>query len=198
MKIATIVGSASHVKYTARVFGRYESETPPAPSDYSFGSFVSIEADGRRRGVAVVADSAVVNPAYAEFGPRLSDANQLREFSPDVLDERGTEISLVAVGTLETGGTAEQGIPPLAFQAGAGVRKLEIEEIASFHLLESGLKLAYFGVLIEHCGALGTSLVERIAANLAESLDLEEDEVARLDVLRRSVRWQRTVGKSNL
>ncbi len=80
MNIATIVSSNSHVDYVARVIGALMSLSRQKPNDYGFGSFVSIDAGIGDELVGVVYNSILVNPDYAQFGPRLSGQNELETF----------------------------------------------------------------------------------------------------------------------
>jgi hypothetical protein len=191
MKIATIVSSNSHIDYVARIVDGLDSETPPTAEDYGFGQFVAIETDGTRL-IGVIYDSRLINPEYAQYGPRLSPRPGLGSFSPDYLMEQGVLVSILLLGS--AGDTrATQGVPRRVVPPGEAVWKLEIEEVVSFHTDADGsVRVHYFPQVVAHTQAYAVPLLETIVDTLLASCSASDRQ--RLAVLRESVKWQGTFG----
>lgn len=199
MKIATIVSSNSHVDYVARVVDELDASKPPSHDDYGFGKFVSIRIEDGSFVVGTVYNSFLMNPDYAQFGPRLSPKPELQSFSPDFLNEQGCLLGILLLGVLEPGGKAEQGIPSRVIPAGTSVCTLNSEDFASFHFDAAGkISLHYFSHVLSNAGALAMPLVENIIGQLKSWEGCSEEDIKRLSVLKRSLAWQRTVGQMRL
>ena len=74
-------------------------EDPPSDDDYGFAQFVNLPLSKTEEIVGVIYNSLLVNPEYANFGPRLSPKPELGNFSPDYLNEQGFLIGILLLGT---------------------------------------------------------------------------------------------------
>jgi hypothetical protein len=89
--IGKIVKSNSHVDYVCQVFGPGEVDVVPAPTEYTFGTFVAVDLDeGAGSLVGIIYNTLLTNPEYGSFGPRLSPRSEVEIFSPDYLAETAT------------------------------------------------------------------------------------------------------------
>jgi len=86
MKIARIVSSNSHIDYVGRIIDEFDTNDAPTDDDYGFADFVSIPFDTDKKIFGVIYNSMLMNPEYANFGPRLSPKPELNQFSPDFLN----------------------------------------------------------------------------------------------------------------
>src|SRR3712207_6725409 len=110
MKIAKIVKSNSHVDYVGRVVDSLDVAEPPTHDDYCFAQFVSLPVDEREEIVGVIYNSVLVNPDYANYGPRLSPKPDLGHFSPDYLNEQGLLIGILLLGARSADGKILHGV----------------------------------------------------------------------------------------
>ena len=191
MRIAKIVRSNSHVDYIARVFGSFESSEAVTPNDYRFGQFVKI-AGHAGDVVGVIYNSQLLNPDYGNYGPRLSSPQEQNAiFSPDYLNEQGVLIGLLLVGWRDEGGY-QQGLPREVLPINADVETLSDDEVRAFHHTAQGLELKYYNHVTTHAGYFTFQLLSSILAQL-ETSSSERDR-ARLQVLRKTLAWQQTMG----
>jgi hypothetical protein len=192
MQIAKIVSSHSHVEYTARVLDTLEVNDPPRPTDYTFGQFVKVESEDRKI-IGVISNSQLINPEYGNFGPRLSsppEANRL--FSPDYLHEQGVLIELLMLGRLE-GDYGLHQTPEVVLPVHAPVHLLESAAVSAFHRDQSGrLRLGYYAHVLGTGGAMAGALLLAIIEQLRKQVG--SDDQARLELLRRNLSWQQTLG----
>jgi hypothetical protein len=128
MKIARIVSSNSHLDYVGRVIDELDSNEPPNSDDYGFAQFVEIPLTSENSIIGIVYDSILINPEYANFGPRLSPKPELSSFSPDYLNEQGVLIGILLLGSIENEKTS-QGVPRRIVPAGLEVFAMTQEEI---------------------------------------------------------------------
>ena len=192
MKIAKIVSSNSHIDYIGRVIDDLDVENPPGSSDYGFAQFVSIPMETEEI-VGVIYDSKLVNPEYANYGPRLSPKPALGNFSPDYLNEQGILIGILLLGSLDGGGKINHGVPRRIVPAGQDVLKLDAVAVRSFHTDENDcLQIHYYSQVIAHAGLFAVPLLETTIKQL--SLDCSEIESQKLVVLSQTLAWQRTIG----
>ncbi|HKX26381.1 MAG TPA: hypothetical protein VJ302_01690 [Blastocatellia bacterium] len=199
MRIAKIIKSNSHVDYAARVLDSLEISRPPSTADYHFGQFVKIPAkdrEGQKRGeaIGVIYNSQLINPEYGNYGPRLSTPPEINAvFSPDYLNEQGVLIGILLLGWRSDGGR-QQGVPREVLPINSDVETMASDEVRAFHHDESGaLQFHYFSHITTHAGPFAFQLLSAIV----DQLDVltTERERSRLNVLRRSLAWQQTVGK---
>jgi len=197
MKIAKIVKSNSHVDYVGRVIDSLDAAEPPAAEDYGFAQFVSLPLENKEEIVGVIYNSILINPDYANYGPRLSPKPELGGFSPDYLNEQGLLIGILLFGTTDKNGKVSHGIPRRVAAAGQDVYKIDASDVKRFHSDENEcLQLHYYSQIVAHAGLFATPLLEAIIEQL--SLDCSDDDKKRLGVLKQSLTWQRTMGGMRL
>ncbi len=196
MKIAKIVSSNSHIDYIARIVDALDSNDPPAPEDFGFGQFVALELASSQI-VGVIYNSMLVNPEYANYGPRLSPKPELGNFSPDYLNEQGFLVGVLLLGAKGSDGKIVHGVPRRIVPAGQDVEKIDAVEVKKFHTDESDcLQIHYFSQIVAHAGLFAVPLLESIIEQL--SLDCSDTDKQRLGVLKQTLAWQRTMGGMRL
>ncbi len=197
MKIAKIVSSNSHIDYVARVIDALDVAEPPHYEDYGFAQFVKLPLEDEAQIVGVIYDSMLVNPEYANYGPRLSPKPELASFSPDYLNEQGFLIGILLLGTIDKARKITHGVPRRVVPAGQDVFKIEAEEMKKFHA-DAGdcLQIHYYSQVIAHAGLFAVPLLEAIIEELA--LDCSDSDRQRLGVLKQTLAWQRTLGGMRL
>lgn len=198
MIIAKIVSSNSHIDYVGRVVDSLDSTEPPAPEDYGFAQFVRLPLlHDDTEVVGVIYNSMLVNPEYANFGPRLSPKPELGSFSPDYLNEQGFLIGILLLGTIDREKKIAHGVPRLVVPAGQDVFKIEDNETRRFHTdANECLQIHYYSQIVAHAGLFAVPLLEAIIEQL--SLDCSESDKQRLDVLKQTLAWQRAFGGMRL
>ena len=197
MKIARIVSSNSHIDYVARVIDALDAAAPPSAEDFGFAQFVKLSLEDETQIVGVIYDSILVNPEYANYGPRLSPKPELGSFSPDYLNEQGFLIGILLLGTIDTQRKITHGVPRRVVPAGQDVDKIEADEMKKFHTDESDcLQIHYYSQIVAHAGLFAVPLLEAIIEEL--SLDCSDSDRQRLSVLKQTLAWQRTLGGMRL
>ncbi|MGI8554838.1 MAG: hypothetical protein ACR2LT_00560 [Pyrinomonadaceae bacterium] len=197
MKIAKIVSSNSHIDYIGRVIDALDAANPPLPEDYGFAQFVSLPLADKTEIVGVIYDSMLINPDYASYGPRLSPKSELKNFSPDYLNEQGVLIGILLLGTKDADEKILHGVPRRVVPAGQDVRKIEPDEIKKFHTgANDCLQIHYYSQVVAHAGLFAVPLLESIIEQLG--LDCSEVDKQRLGVLKQTLAWQRTLGGMRL
>lgn len=186
--LGKIVKSNSHTDYVCQIFGQGEADYIPQTSDYSFGTFVQIglDNDGNCNLVGVIYDTALVNPDFGRFGPRLSPETELRIFSPDYLNERVVLTGIIVIGQT-VNGLVQQGVPLLAATHEAYVQSLEPEAITRFHTSSGGFRLAYLPNLLAQSGVLARDLALCVIGQL-DTLMPENGRI--LQALADDLSWQ--------
>jgi len=202
MKIAKIVSSNSHIDYVGRVIDELDVATPPAPDEYGFGKFVSIPLDGDQEIIGVIYNSMLMNPDYANFGPRLSSEHELGGFSPDFINEKGCLIGILLLGSIlgskNKAGKITQEIPRRVIPAGREIFATDSDSVKEFHIDNEGnLQIHYYSQIISHAGNFGVPLLESIIEGLGENGCSDADK-KRLGVLKQTLTWQRTIGGMRL
>lgn len=192
MKIAKIVSSNSHIDYIGRVIDELDSDDPPGAGDFGFAQWVSIPMTAAAV-VGVIYDSRLVNPEYANYGPRLSPKPALANFTPDYLNEQGILLGILVLGSLDKGGNVRHEIPRRVVPAGQEVHKIDEAAVKTFHTDADGfVRLHYYSQVMAHAGLFAVPLMEAIITQI--SSDLMEPERQRLAVLMQNLVWQRTFG----
>lgn len=194
MFIAKIITSNSHVDYAARVLDSLEVRDTPEISDYQFGSFVKIQLKDKSV-IGVIYNSKLMNPEYGNFGPRLSTPPELNAvFSPDYLNEQGILIGILLLGSKNADGT-HQGIPLEVLPINSEVVTMDKDEVHAFHHDSSGkLLLNYYSHITTHAGSFAFQLLTEIIHQLDQLTSA--DQRAQLGVLRKTLAWQQTIGKT--
>jgi hypothetical protein len=197
MKIARIVSSNSHIDYVARVIDVLDAANPPGAEDYGFGQFVKLPFEDGTQTIGVIYDSMLINPEYANYGPRLSPKPELASFSPDYLNEQGALIGILLLGVIDKAKKITHGVPRRVVPAGQDVYKIEPREIKAFHTDESDcLQIHYYSQIVAHAGLFAVPLLEAIIEQL--SLDCSDEDKKRLGVLKQTLAWQRAFGGMRL
>jgi hypothetical protein len=197
MKIARIVSSNSHIDYVARVIDSLDAAQPPGVEDYGFAQFVKLSFEDETQIIGVIYDSILVNPDYANYGPRLSPKPELGNFSPDYLNEQGFLIGILLLGGIDKEGKILHGVPRRVVPAGQEVYKIERDEIKKFHTDASDcLQIHYYSQVVAHAGLFAMPLLEAIIEQL--NLDCSDSDRQRLGVLKQTLAWQRTLGGMRL
>ncbi len=190
MKIAKIVSSNSHIDYVGRVIDSLDASAPPSVEDYGFAQFVNLPLEDETEIVGVIYDSILLNPDYANYGPRLSPKPELGNFSPDYLNEQGFLIGILLLGTKDRDGKILHGVPRRVVPAGQDVYKIESDEIKKFHTdANDCLQIHYYSQIVAHAGLFAVPLLEAIIEQL--SLDCSASDKQRLGVLKQTLAWQR-------
>ncbi|MBK8316712.1 MAG: hypothetical protein IPL01_22945 [Acidobacteria bacterium] len=192
MLIAKIIKSNSHVEYSARVLDSLETPQPPRTGDYRFGQFVRVNLDDRRV-VGVIYNSQLINPEYGNYGPRLSTPRDLNNvFSPDYLNEQGVLIGILLLGWQDPDASS-QGVPREVLPINSEVETMADHEIRSFHHGADGsIQVHYYSHVTTHAGAFAFQLLSAIVDQL-DGMATHRDR-ARLNVLRKTLSWQQTIG----
>lgn len=199
MKIAKIVKSNSHIDYVGRVIDSLDVANPPKSGDFGFANFVSLPIGDENESeiIGVIYNSMLVNPEYANFGPRLSPKPELGSFSPDYLNEQGFLIGILLLGTKDETGKILQGVPHQIVPAGQEVYKIDGDIVKKFHTDENDcLQIHYYSQVVAHAGLFAVPLLEEIINKL--SLDCSDEDKNRLGVLKQNLTWQRTIGGMRL
>ncbi len=199
MKIAKIVKSNSHIDYVGRVIDSLDVAEPPKSEDFGFANFVSLPVNNENEAgiIGVIYNSMLINPEYANFGPRLSPKPELGTFSPDYLNEQGFLIGILLLGTKDENGKISQGVPHRVVPAGQEVYKIDGEAVRHFHTDEKNcLQIHYYSQVIAHAGLFAVPLLEEVIKKL--SLDCSDEDKNRLGVLQQTLAWQRTIGGMRL
>ncbi|MGI9035944.1 MAG: hypothetical protein ACR2GD_07895 [Pyrinomonadaceae bacterium] len=197
MNIAKIASSNSHIDYVGRVVDSLDSAHPPLAEDYGFAQFVKLPLEDETEIVGVIYDSVLINPDYSNYGPRLSPKPDLKNFSPDYLNEQGFLIGILLLGTKSADEKILHGIPRRVVPAGQDVLKIEPDEVKKFHTDASDcLQIHYYSQVVAHAGLFAAPLLESIIEQL--SLDCSESDKQRLGVLKQTLAWQRAFGGMRL
>lgn len=197
MKIAKIISSNSHIDYVGRIIDSLDVADPPTAEDFGFAQFVKISPDDETKIVGVIYDSILVNPDYSNYGPRLSPKPDLKNFSPDYLNEQGFLIGILLLGTEDKNGKILHGVPRRVIPAGQDVLKIESDEVKKFHTdANECLQIHYYSQVVAHAGLFAAPLLESIIEQL--SLDCSDADKQRLSVLKQTLAWQRTMSGMRL
>jgi hypothetical protein len=197
MKIAKIIKSNSHIDYVGRVVDELDAENPPSADDYGFAQFVNLPLSETEEIVGVIYNSLLVNPEYANFGPRLSPKPELGNFSPDYLNEQGFLIGILLLGTTGENGKILHGVPRRVVPPGQDIFKIGANEVKKFHTdANDCLQIHYYSQVVAHAGLFAVPLLEAVIEQL--SLECKDEEKKRLDVLKQTLAWQRTLGGMRL
>ncbi|MCI0525404.1 MAG: hypothetical protein L0Y75_09100 [Acidobacteria bacterium] len=196
MLIAKITKSNSHVDYFARVLDSLETSVRLSPADYQFGQFVKISVADTEV-IGVIYNSQLINPEYGNYGPRLSTPSELNSvFSPDYLNEQGVMISILLLGW-KSGDKSHQGVPRVVLPINSHVETMSDAEVRAFHYggrsEGDSLQAHYYSHVTIHAGLFAFQLLSAIVDQL-DRLANDKDR-ARLDVLKKTLAWQQTIGR---
>ncbi len=190
--IGKITSSSSHITYVCQVYGEREVPNPPRAEEYGFGTFVGISQRGGGYLVGVISNTTLLNPEFGTLGPRLSPEADLAVFAPDYLSEKLTLVSITILGAVDDAGRVTQGVPTVAAEIDAPVRRLTQEEIIAFHRAGGSLQIAYLPMLLNN--ASKDPLMGALALDLIGQLErLFPEEGSRLALLKGNVAWRARV-----
>jgi hypothetical protein len=197
MKLARIVKSNSHVDYVGRVIDALDADAAPTADDYGFAQFVSLPQEDAEV-VGVIYNTLLVNPDYGNFGPRLSPRPELMALTPDYLNEQGVLIGILLLGWRDAAtGRAAQSVPRRVLPVHQEVWRMDEEDVYRFHLDAGGrVQMHYYSQIMAHAGLFSVALLEAVIEQLAPRCAPEEKQ--RLNVLKQTLLWQRTVGGMRL
>jgi hypothetical protein len=190
--IGSIVASNDHLTYLCRIYGPLEVDHRPARSDYSLGRFVAIPLDEMENVslVGMITDSALINPDYGSYGPRLSSESDLEVFSPDSVNERGVLVTIRLVGSVSHA-LPSHDIPVWIAEAGSAVAVMDASAVCKFHQNSDGaFIIAYYPRLVALRDAVLQRLLLRTLEMLAPSFP---DDKPIIDLLRGNLAWQANV-----
>ena len=187
MKVATIVGSNSHVLYIGRL------SDGSADGTTLFGTFVRMFSnDGPI--VGIVCDSRLIDPDLARVSPGSQGEYALADVRGDLLKEKKALIAIMLIGYNSAAGPFHE-IPRSVISAGTAVESMSKDEIDSFHRSSAGdLRIHYLPDLMAQTGALGTPLAKFILTEL--SVDASVSDKRRLDVMAGALNWKHAFGES--
>jgi hypothetical protein len=192
MVIAEIVGSNSHIDYIARVLDPSGSDSAASPEDHGFGRFVTV-GSGASIFVGVIYDSRLINPAYANYGPKLQPRPAIEGPWNADADRAGVLIGIIILGSLRSNGTGDHSIPTSVVPVGQAVELLPVDRIENFHRDANGsVNLGYYQRLIAHSGQFAIPLLGSMIGQLSQICG--DDDRERLKVLYDSLKWQSTFG----
>lgn len=203
-QIGKIVKSNSHCDYVAQLDTDSDVANPPRAEDYGFGQFVTLETEDRHWAVGVIYDSQLFNPAFLNSGPRLTSEPD-PFFTPDLIQETRTLLSIVLVGSLQNSGLKGQGydqpsfgkhgIPRIVVPVNTPVYRMPPERVYQFHLNANGQpQFCYYGHLLKSGGAFATQLTQQILTELIEGELFSGADQRALQILCKELSWKNTVG----
>ncbi len=186
--LGRIVKSNSHTDYVCQIYSKHEAQRVPHPSEYAYGTFVSIVLSNGsdQHLVGLVYNTVLLNPDFGRLGPRLSSNDDLVLFAPDYLNERATLVGIVAVGEVAEEGV-RQGVPALAAESDAYVKRLSDESIRAFHTSDKGIRLSYLPHLIARQEPLAVQLAFCTVQRLRVLLP---DQDTLLGVIEDGLKWR--------
>lgn len=200
--IGKIVKSNTHIDYICQIYNENETDLTPQPTDYTFGTFVSIELEapvalGREsrgevnRLIGVIYNTLLLNPDFGNLGPRLSPRQELEIFSPDYLSETATLVGIIALGWRDGDQRYHQGIPALAATVNNFVNRLDEQELFAFHCDDQQQPcLRYAPILM----GLNNPLVPPLMITAIDRLGaLFPTSRRQLDVMRNNLAWKSIV-----
>lgn len=191
MKIATIVGSNSHVMYVARVLDKRDGGELPDANTFGFGTFVSMDL-GNETIVGVICDSRLVNPEYTASSPQTDGVNALGDLRRDLIREQKALVGILLLGRIVDGKAVHE-VPRRVVPASTDVETIDVEMINAFHQQDgAGVQLKYLPNLIAQTGSLGIPLAKYIISEL--SLNCSEADKNRLNVMAETLAWKHAFG----
>lgn len=187
MQIGRIVKSNSHVDFVCQAWAPSDVDDPPKRTDYSFGTFVSVElADAEASLIGVVYDTILHDPEFGSGGPRLLAPVDSEVLTPDRYSETATLVGILALGSLGPSG-ATHGVVGTTPAVGARVSVLGVEDLHRFHRPGGRFAIGYAPHILAHHHPLVGELLLRLASRLSEEFP---EESAALAVVQSNLSWQ--------
>jgi len=190
--IGKIVKSNTHIDYICQVYNPGEIDRLLDPTDYKFGTFVTIHlTDSIGHLVGAVYNTLLMNPDFGNLGPRLSTHQELEVFTPDYLAETATLLGIIALGWLDAEGSYHQGMPTLAATINAPVYRLDDSNLSAFHSDNKKIiSLRYLPLLMNH----SDPLIPQLLLNIVERLMLLfPEQQSQLKVIQNNLAWKNIV-----
>ncbi len=204
MRLGKVVKSNSHCDYVVQLDDAMDSDQPPQPDDYGFGTFVrlhggtTVEYCDRHWAVGLVYNTQLINPAFMNLGPRLSSEPD-PIFTPDLIVEVRTLLSTVLIGVLNSDDAGNvygiHGIPPVVVPVNTPVYKMTEAEIHHFHLKpDQRPQFTYYSHLLKSGGSFASELTQQVLAQLVGSNLFDGTDQRALEILRKELSWKHTMG----
>ncbi len=205
MRLGKVVKSNSHCDYVVQLDDAMDSNEPPTPDEYGFGTFVrfhggtTVDYRDRHWAVGLVYNTQLLNPAFMNFGPRLSSEPDPM-FTPDLITEVRTLLSTVLIGVLTAAADDDQaygihGIPPVVVPVHTPVYKMTAEEIHRFHLgTNQRPQFCYYSHLLKSGGSFASELTQQVLRQLVASNLFAGADQRALEILRKELSWKNTMG----
>jgi hypothetical protein len=196
-RLGKIVKSNSHCDYVVQLDTENDVMIPPTTEAYGFGQFVSLDNAERHWAVGIIYDSQLMNPAFLNSGPRLtSEPDPI--FTPDLIQDTRTLLSVVLVGSLISQGKkryGQHGIPRVVVPVNTSVYPMNAEDVYRFHLNEvEQPQFCYYGHLLHRGGPFSAQLTQQVLTELINcELFIGADQRA-LQVLCKELSWRNTMG----
>lgn len=195
--IGKVVKSNAHTDYVCQIYSSGEADPPPEQTDFTFGTFVSIEPplevmerDGYRL-VGVIYNTLLMNPDFGSLGPRLSTRQEIEIFTPDYIEETATLVGILALGWCEANGVYRQGVPARAATLDYTVRRMDEIELRAFHCNTHDQPcLHYTPLLLGMSNPLVPQLLMTIIDRLSSLFPASRNGLA---VMRNNVAWKSIV-----
>ena len=196
-KLGTVVKSNSHCDYVVQLDTNRDVIDPPNASDYGFGQFVTLETEQPHWVVGIIYNSQLFNPAFLSSGPQLTTAPDPL-FTPDLIQETRTLLSVVLVGSLHSQGKhahGQQGIPRSVVPVNTPVYCMGAASRHQFHLGADGRpQFKYYGHLLSCGGTFATQLTQQVLTDLDDSGLFKDNDRRALQVLCKELTWKNTLG----
>ncbi len=195
--LGQLVAAENFYRFTVRVFKAGELEHAPEPADYRPGRFVKLALGSREFIVGLISDVMLVNPQFNELIGGMRQEH-LETFSPDILEEQATFLSVVALGNLKTGEkdadvlVSHQNPVNLMPPFQAEVAPLSEHELRAFHLSEGEggemrFSLGYLPFLRDMAGSRKAGLIHSL---LEELVRLFPGEGAKISTIKKNMDWE--------
>jgi hypothetical protein len=198
VRLGKVVKSNSHCDYVVQLDDELDVTHPPQADDYGFGSFVKLEEwQGRHWAVGIIYNTQLFNPMFLNNGPRLSSEPDPM-FTPDLITETRTLLSVVLIGCIVRENRASygiQGIPRVVVPVNTPAYLMNKDEIYQFHLNEEiRPQFCYYSLLLRFGGSFAAQLTQQVLLELAESQLFSGAEQRALEVLCKELAWKNTMG----
>ncbi|HMN30749.1 MAG TPA: hypothetical protein PKE45_21530 [Caldilineaceae bacterium] len=201
--IGKIVKSNTHIDYICQIYNPGETDLPPQPIDYTFGTFVGIELDKVSTNgspapavavdklIGVIYNTLLLNPDFGNLGPRLSPRQELEIFSPDYFSETATLVGIITLGWRDSDGFYHQGVPALAATVNNFVHRLDDQDLLAFHSdAAHGPRLRYAPILLGQNNPLVPPLLIAVIDQLNDLFPAHRRQLA---VMRNNLAWKSIV-----
>ncbi|MBE9080133.1 hypothetical protein IQ241_23040 [Romeria aff. gracilis LEGE 07310] len=196
-QLGKVVKSTSHCDYVVQLDTRHDVDQPPGTEDYGFGQFVRLADSERHWAVGIIYNSQLFNSAFLNSGPRLTTTPD-PIFTPDLIQDTLTLLSVVLVGSLrQSGGKAfgQHGIPRVVVPVNTPVYPMTQTEIHRFHhSAEERPQFCYYSHLLHSGGSFAAALTQQVLTELIDSGLFPEADQRALQVLCKELSWKSTMG----